>query len=119
MYEDFLAILTMTPRSERRTSHTVAGTFATSTKKHRRMRGQVLLGPLVLTFPLFAVNDRHGVSTAPGPHPPGEPSVRPHQMIVVQQVIAVVVQAALMPPSTGRFWLSPFLSGSALIGVCH
>ena len=65
-------------------------------RPHGVVGGQVFLGDPMLAFTGLAVDDRHLVRRAPGLDPTGEPARHPHQMVVVQLLVAAVVQ--LPPP---------------------
>ncbi len=67
-----------------------------------RVGREVLLGDLVLALAALAVDDRDPVRPGRGPHPAGEPPGHPHQMRVVQQVLAPVVQTPPPHPEPAR-----------------
>jgi hypothetical protein len=61
------------------------------------VRLQVLLGDQVLTLPGLAEDDRDAVRGRPGLDPAGEPPGHPHQVRVIQLIVAAGVQ----PPPPG------------------
>jgi len=99
-YEYFLARLPITPDCDRCTCHTVAGAFAARIRNnpglHGVVGGEVFLGDPVLAFTALAVDDRDLVRRPPGLDSTGEPASHPHQVVVVQLLLAAVVQPS--PP---------------------
>ncbi len=67
-----------------------------------RVGREVVLGDLVLALAALAVDDRDPVRAGRGPDPAGEPPGHPHQMRVVQQVLAPVVQTPPPHPEPAR-----------------
>ena len=63
---------------------------------------QIVLCDPMLAFPRGAVDHRHAVRTGPAAHPPGEPAGQPHQVRVVQRVVAVGMPAAPPDPEPAR-----------------
>ncbi len=66
------------------------------------MGGQVLLGDPVLALPGLAVDDRNPVGGAPRLDPAGEPASHPHEVRVIELVIAAVVQPPPPAPEPAR-----------------
>jgi hypothetical protein len=62
------------------------------------MRGEVFLSDPVLALPGLAVDHRNSIGRAPRLDPPGEP----HQVRVVQLIIAAVVQPPPPAPEPAR-----------------
>ena len=95
----------MTPRAERCTFHTLAGAFAARTRNTPGPTAwlvQVLLGDQVLALPGLAVDHRDAVRVRPGLDPAGEPARHPHQVRVVQLLVAVAVQPPPPAPEPAR-----------------
>jgi len=66
------------------------------------MRGEVFLSDPVLALPGLAVDHRNPIGRAPRLDPAGEPPGHPHQVRVVQLVIAAVVQPPPPAPEPAR-----------------
>ena len=66
------------------------------------VRGQVLLGELMLALTTLAVDDRDLVGIGPSPHPTSEPAGHPHQMRVVQLLITTAMQPPPPHPKPTR-----------------
>lgn len=64
--------------------------------------GQIVLRDPMLPFPGAAGDHLDLVRGGPGPDPAGEPARQPHQMRVVQRVVAVVVPASPPHPEPAR-----------------
>ena len=63
---------------------------------------QVVLGDPVLPLPGTTVDHRNPVGAGPGPDPTGEPARQPHQVRVVEGVVAVVMPAPPPHPEPAR-----------------
>ena len=97
--------LRITPARCGSTFHTVAGARATrirNTPVPDRVLAQVLLGDPVLALPGLAVDHRNTVGLRRRTDPAGEPAGQPHQMRVVQPLVAVVVPATPPGPEAAR-----------------
>jgi hypothetical protein len=66
------------------------------------MDAQVLLGDQVLALPGLAADNRDTVHVPPGFQPAGEPAREPHQVRVVELLIAVIVEPAPPAPEPAR-----------------
>ena len=64
--------------------------------------GQVLLGDLMLALLGLAIDHRNPVRLRGRSHPAGEPAGEPHQMRVVQLLIAVAVPTPPPHPEAAR-----------------
>ena len=67
-----------------------------------RVLAQVLFGDPVLALLSLAVDHRHLVCLGPGPNPAGEPARQPHQVRVVQLLVALLVPAPPPEPEPAR-----------------
>lgn len=97
----------ITPAAERLTFQTVAGT-GDQDEEHAGTHvvlPQVLLGDQVLAVLPVAVDDGDRVCLAERPHPSGEPARHPHQVRVVELLVAVAVQPS--PPDPEPAWRMP------------
>ena len=95
----------MTPRAERCTFHTLAGAWRGQDQEHPRgdhVSRQVLLDDQVLALPGLAEDDRDPVHRCPGLDPAGEPARHPHQVRVIELVLAAIVQPPPPAPEPAR-----------------
>ena len=90
---------------DRVTFHTVAGAFATRIKNTPIPTvwvAKVVLGDPVLPLPGDDSRSPEPRWRRPSPDPTGEPARQPHQMRVVEGVVAVVVPAPPPHPKSAR-----------------
>ena len=66
------------------------------------MLGQILLGDLMLALPGLAIDHRNPVRLRGRAQPAGEPAREPHQMRVVQPLVAVAVPTPPPHPEAAR-----------------